>query len=357
MIFSEATNEQAFLKLGIFGFTGSGKTYTATDIAIGLNKELISAGLPVAPVFFLDTETGSDWAKRQLDKAGVTMVRSKTRAFVDLCPAIREAENGHGILIIDSITHFWRELMESYAKKKNRKKLRFDDWSELKMIWGDFTDEFVNSQCHIIMCGRAGFEYDWFDEDGKKELEKTGIKMKAETETGYEPNILVLMTRHQDISTDPITVWRTATVLKDRSTLLDGRVFKNPTYANFKPHIDCLNLGGEHVGVDTSHNSQGLIAKDVSNWQYEKQQAEITLDEIQALLVKHFPSQSGQDKTAKGALLDEHFKSRSWERIKTYPYNDLRACYNALHAAIEGKPADFSQPTDEPFTNPQEQPA
>ena len=42
-----------------------------------------------------------------------------------------------------------------------------------------FTDLFINAPIHIILCGRAGYEYDYFEdqETGKKNLEKTGIKI------------------------------------------------------------------------------------------------------------------------------------------------------------------------------------
>jgi len=38
-------------------------------------------------------------------------------------------------------------------------------------------------------------------------------------------------------------------VLKDRSTLLDGKTFRNPTFETFLPHIQLLNLGGKQLGV------------------------------------------------------------------------------------------------------------
>lgn len=100
------------------------------------------------------------------------------------------------MLIIDSISHFWKEVQDSYKKSKHRNRLHFHDWGQIKDQWGRFTDCYINSQVHIIMCGRAGYEYAYFeDEDGKKQLEKTGTKMKAESEMGYEPSLLMEMVR------------------------------------------------------------------------------------------------------------------------------------------------------------------
>jgi hypothetical protein len=350
MIFSESTNTQAYLKAGFMGFAGSGKTYTATMVAIGLWKELAARKLPggSAPIFFLDTETGSDWVARTVKENGITLFAGKTRAFANLIPAIREAEQAKGILIIDSITHFWQELTESYAKKRHRTRgLEFQDWAYLKgpAAWGNFTDVFINSNCHILMCGRAGHTYDFFEnEDGKKELQKTGVKMKAEAETGYEPSILVLMARHQDITCDPIKVWRTATVLKDRADLIDGKQFKNPSFADFKPHVDYLNLGGDQLGVDTSVNSEGMIAPIDNQWRNDRAERETILDEIKELLLKHHPSASAADKKAKADALESASGTRSWARLEILSLNDVRGAYNMLLAFFSGPNEDDKLP-------------
>lgn len=339
MLFKPATNQQAFLKAGIMGFAGSGKTFTASTVAIGLHLHLQEHKYPGydKPVFFLDTETGADWVAPKFAGNGIDLATAKTRAFKDLIPAIKEAESTGSILLIDSISHFWRELTESYAKRKNRNYgLQFQDWAWLKQEWGKFTDTYVNSSVHIIMCGRAGYEYDFFEnEGGKKELEKTGIKMKAETETGYEPSILVLMEKHLDMDTKK--AYRTANILKDRADLIDGKVFRNPTFDDFMPHIDFLNLGGKQLGVDTSRNSESMISTNgKSQWQIERQESEVTLDEIQALLTKHYPSTTKEDRQNKVKLLETHFKSRSWKRIETFKLKELQDGYESLHIALEG---------------------
>lgn len=347
-LFKPATNTQAFLKCGILGFAGAGKTYTATEIAIGLQKQLLAAKAvkPDTPIFFLDTETGSDWMQKRLTAAGIPLVTAKTRAFKDLIPAVREAEKQRAVLIIDSITHFWREITESYAAEKRRTQgLQFQDWAWLKKKWGEYTDAFVNSNCHIIMCGRAGYEYDYFEnEGGKKELQKTGIKMRAETETGYEPSLLVLMEREVDLDTKEVT--RVAYVLKDRSDLLDGKSFKNPTFKNFLPHIEFLNIGGDQLGVDTSRTSAEIVEKDNREWKYEQEQKTIVLDEIETLLVEHFPSQKAEDKAAKLKALRDQFDTGSWERIKTFSLDVLKNGFVAMQARLEGVPAQ-EPPTEE----------
>ena len=340
-LFKKAEVTSAFLKMGLLGFAGSGKTYTATDTAIGLVQHMKKLEVPMAkkPIFFLDTETGSDWIMPMVEKAGIGLHTAKTRAFSDLMIAVKEAENLSSLLLVDSISHFWKELCDAYMKKKNRTRLEFQDWAHLKLEWGKFTDQFINSNLHIILCGRAGYEYDYFEDGaGKKQLEKTGIKMKAEGEMGYEPSLLVLMERETDMET--MKVFRTASILKDRSTSIDGKQFRNPSFKDFMPHIKHLNLGGKQLGVDTTRNSEHTIAADTRD--NNRIQRKIVIDEIETLIVLHHPGQSAADKKAKLELLRDNFGA-GWVEIESVmPLADLRIGYDKLHNELEGKPSRYA---------------
>jgi hypothetical protein len=342
-LFKRAEVTSAYLKMGLLGFAGSGKTYTAASTAIGLVQYMREKAVEAAerPIFFLDTETGSDWIKPRVEAAGIELFTAKTRAFSDLRQAVTESEKSASILLVDSISHFWKELCDAYMKRKNRTRLQFEDWGYLKSEWGKFTDQFINSQLHIILCGRAGYEYDYFqDESGKKNLEKTGIKMKAEGEMGYEPSLLVLMERHMDV--EEKKTWREATILKDRSNLLDGKQFTNPTFASFMPHVQALDLGGKQLGVDTTRTSEHDIAVDRRDWQ--PVQRKIVLGEIQDLLVLHVPGQSHADKQRKVTLLKKHFNAGWVEMEEVMPLGQLRNGFDGLHEELEGRPSKYAKP-------------
>jgi hypothetical protein len=322
------------------GFAGDGKTFTATEVAIGLIELMRQRGIEHGdrPAMFLDTETGSDWVKPRFDASNIELFTAKTRAMPDLKSAIIETEQSGSVLIIDSITHFWTTFTEEYAERRNRKRgLEFADWAFLKAEWRKFTDLFVNSQAHIILCGRAGYEYDFFEDDnGKRQLAKTGVKMKAEGETGYEPSILVQMEKHRDLDTG--RVWRTAFVIKDRSTRIDGMRFENPTFNDFRPHIEFLNIGGKHTGVDTTRDNGELFSDEgVPRWIMEKRAKEIALDEIGEVIGKHYPGSTADMKKAKGDLLEEIFGTRSWERIKTFDWPTIQIMRESVWQKLEGQ--------------------
>ncbi len=336
-LFTKAEVTSSYLKMGMMGFAGSGKTYTATSTAIGLVQMMRDLQVPYGgkPIYFLDTETGSDWVKPRIEAAGIELFTAKTRAFRDLLDAVPEAENNASLLLVDSLTHFWVELTDAYMRAKKRSRLQFEDWSFLKTEWRKFTDAFVNSNLHIIVCGRAGFEYDYStdEETGKKNLEKTGIKMKAEGEMGYEPSLLVLMEREMEMESK--TNKHFAKVLKDRSTLLDGKEFPDPTFQCFLPHIQCLNLGGKQMGVDVTRTSVSMIPGDIRD--NRATQRKIVLAEIEDLLVLHHPSTGAADKKKKIELLQTHFGA-SWVEIETVmPLERLRKGYDTLHFTLEGK--------------------
>jgi len=350
-LFKPAGDTMAFFKAGFMGEAGSGKTHTATLVTIGLIQHLRKKGIPGSekPVFMLDTEQGSAWVKPMFDDAGIELMVAKTRAFKDLVPALREAERNSSAMLIDSITHFWEELQNSHMKRRSEQlgrsynRLEFQDWAFLKRAWREFSDLYVNSHLHCILCGRLGYEYETEkDENGRKQIEKSGVKMAAEKGLGYEPNILVWMERDMDLASK--VVHRKAIVLKDRSQRLDGEQFPNPTFQTFLPHIDYLSLGGKHEGFDASRNSEDVIPDDDGPGLSDLKSIRrgIVLDEIEALLVKHYPSTSAAEKQAKAALVLKHFKTSSWTEIsKLMPLYDLQYGYNELHVELENAPSRY----------------
>jgi hypothetical protein len=119
---------------------------------------------------------------------------------------------------------------------------------DYKTTWKkQFSDPFVTDPYHIIMTGRAGYEYDYerSEDTGKRELHKTGIKMKVEGETAYEPDMRVLMERYEEVLGKVKRVWREAKIVKDRSTILDGKTIQNPRFEDFVPSVKVMLAGAK----------------------------------------------------------------------------------------------------------------
>ena len=349
-------NEQAYLKAGIYGLAGAGKTWSASSFAIGLAKMI-----DVDTVAFFETETGSDYVKPQLfDPAGIKLVGVKSRAFADCVDTIKECEaNGIKVLIIDSISHVWKELMEAYMKKHRRSRMLFQDWGNLKGEWAKLTDIYLRSKVHIFLLGRAGYEYDYFeDSGGDKQLEKTGVKMKAETEMGYEPSLLIYMERRKVVDGDDINAQRIARIAhiqKDRFNVIDGKEFENPTFEDVLPHVNLLNLAGEHVLPDPARTSEDALAD--KDWSAEdrRKRKTVALGEIKATFDKILPGTAVKIKTARIEVSEKVFGVKSWEAVENMKLEELEAVLrrddsntNLLEDACYDKTAELAGKTPEP---------
>jgi len=322
MLLQEARPESAFLKLGIYGEAGSGKTFTSAIVAIGLSKLLQSS----KPIGFVDTETGSDYVLDLFAEAGVKLIRTKTRAFADLLTVIDEARDACDVLIIDSITHFWNELIASYKKQKQITFITLKHWDPLKQTWREYTDRFINSRLHIIVAGRSADKWEEVEDpnDGAKELKKVGTKMRTESQFAYEPSLLCEMEAVQLQVRAGGKVVRRIFVEKDRFHIMDGATIDNPTLDFFMPHISKLNLGGEHKAFEEGRDSTAMFTRNDIG-ERKSIQKEILLEKIQNEIKKLHPGQTKEDTRAKIDLLQELFETNSWTEISTFFSNEKLA--------------------------------
>lgn len=223
---------------------------------------------------------------------------------------------------MDSITHPWRELCDSHLKnvndalrkkgKASRSRLEFQDWNPIKNTWAQWTNFYLNSPVHIIICGRAGYEYEMQinEETDKRELVKTGTKMKTESEFGFEPSLLIEMERVPN-SEGRRAIKHQGTVIGDRFGLLDGKVFLDLKFRDFEPHVKALKPGALSPVDVTVKSDTGVDESGDAEWNRERRERTILAEEIQGLLVAHIPGQAAKDKQEKAQLMFDAFKTRS----------------------------------------------
>lgn len=354
-----AANKMAFAKLGLYGTAGSGKTYTAALIAIGLHQYAKCT----KPIGMFDTEPAASYIIPLFEKAGIPfLVYDESRALRDLMAFMDEAEQECSIVIIDSVTHVWRDTQESYLAKvneglarKNRKpiyKLEFHHWGPIKGAWAMFTDRFLASRLHVIVCGRAGsiYEYQTNEETGKKELITTGTRMATEKELGYEPSLLMELV---PVREDGKIVNR-AFVQKDRSAMLNGDEIDFPDFEKLKPHFEALNLTGEHFESMERRDSKDMFQEDGSDdWTREQRERVIWAEEVQGLLIKAHPGMTADEKRAKADLIESIFNTRSWTRVENMRSEKIKAGYNELKGMLEAAGKIAKDVTDKAGTIPE----
>jgi hypothetical protein len=331
---------QGYLKAGFLGFNKSGKTYTAGLLLSYLHEKF---GLKT-PIAIFDTEAGAEYIAPRLTVAtGQPPIGCRSRSMADLLALGRKCVEGAAeILLVDSITHVWRDVCDCYLdqvnaardqqNKSRRTRLEFQDWANIKAVWARWTEFYTNSRLHIVICGRAGFEWDFEEtEDATgnthKELVKTGIKMKVESEFGFEPSLLVEFERVQ--IPDPkkqnkFTFTHRATVLGDRFDVMDAQTTDNPKGEWFDPHISMLSPGQANFVDTTLKTDMGVDEKGDAEFQRERRQRTILGEEIQAAMIAAYPGQTKEEKQAKALLLKECFETGSWTKVEGMGADRLR---------------------------------
>lgn len=323
--FTPVANTKPYFKAAFEGFAGSGKTYTAAQVAIGLYRRIGSQ----KPVIIFDTEKAAKFLKPIFATENIELLVRESRSLADLKETMARMRQGAGdVLIIDSISHVWEDFLKAYAEKVRRTRLEFQDWGVIKPTWkSEFSDPFVRDPYHVIMTGRAGYEYEneINKETGKREIYKSGVKMKVEGETAYEPDLLVLMERMQDMDGGSVKrVYRQAVVIKDRSTVIDGKVFENPAYKDFEPMIEVMLQSPERLETAAERDAGTLFRTEEEKYEW-KQQKKRWLEEIENYLVSVWPSQAAEQKKLKIDAISYAFNTMSWTVVESLRPEELEA--------------------------------
>jgi len=363
MSYEEFFTDQAgmlpYFKMGIQGEAGSGKSYTMAKVAAGLHRFVKSE----KPIVLFDTENTGGFIVPRFNEAKIEVRVRQSRSLTDLSKAMDFCESGEaGILLIDSITHIWDNFLKAFKEAKGRNFIQFQDWGELKPTWKEqFSDRMVLAPYHIIFTGRQGdvYQYEVDEGSGRRELVKTGIKMRTEKETPYEPDLLVLMERYESLLGKEKVIYRNATVLKDRAAVIDGKVFKNPGFKDFKPSIEFVMQNKSEKGVVVPGDDRDLVQRS-ENDSEQKREAAKYYERAMNLLDFHAGGQKKEDKTRRFKALDYAFGDTSDTAIKAFGKERLMEGYLKLQEFFsdekEGRPTpkDSPAPPSEPSPDPPE---
>lgn len=352
---SELVAGKKFVKAAFSGFAGGGKSRTASEFVIGAYHALGCT----KPAMIIDNENGSRFLVPLFRNAGIKALLKQTTSLEDVLAAIDFLNKGEiDFLFADSLTKVWYRYIRDYLAKNRKVFMGLDDWGKVLPKWQEsFSDVFVAAQGSIVFTGRGGFEYtkedDEYDEEtGRKKkggYVKSGVKMKMAGETPFEPDLNVWMEREEEITSSGIRVWREALIMKDRSGLIDGKTFVNPTFADFQPFIGYIV--DEPTGAVAGETYSRNLAPGENYDSYaRKTSKQIALEEIQEEIVKLHPGQTKDDKTSKANLLEELFSTRSWTAVENLSLEKLTEARSALWIKSRGHaygidPAD-SQPAE-----------
>lgn len=185
--FEKATKRQSRLRLALIGTSGSGKTYSALNIAQHLGK-----------VAVIDTERGS--ASKYADLFPFDVLELDTFSPLTYAEAIQSAEAaGYTVIVIDSLSHAWmgkEGALEQVDKsaKRSQSGNSFAAWRDVTPMHNALVDAMLQSKCHIIATMRAKSEYVLeANEKGKMTPRKIGLAPIQRDGLEYEFDVVADM--------------------------------------------------------------------------------------------------------------------------------------------------------------------
>ena len=220
----KAERKKAKLRLGISGTSGSGKTWSALEIAKGMGGK----------IGMIDTEAGrgelygSDF---DYDIIRLDAPYSPDR-YIEAMKAFEKA--GYDILIIDSLSHAWvgEGGVLSIVDRAGADKFT-SGWKTATPMQNALIDNLINSKMHIIVTLRVKTEYIIeMNSKGKNAPKKVGMAPVQRDGLEYEFTLFMDMNNEGHI----------AHVTKDNTKMFDQQYIK-PTMEMGKKLMEWLNTG------------------------------------------------------------------------------------------------------------------
>jgi hypothetical protein len=336
---TQMASKGVFIKASFGGFAGSGKTRTASELLAGAYKDLKLT----KPILIIDNEKGSRFLipffKKEIPNVEVYV--KDTTKVADVIQAMELLQAGEiGSLFIDSLSKVWYQYVRDYREKNRITFMQLNDWGKILPAWQEeFSDKFVSIDGTIVFTGRGGFSYEKEEDERdeqtgrvkKGQFVKSGVKMKMAGETPFEPDLNVWMELNQEMGPDGLKVWREAQVLKDRSSLIDGKTFTNPSYKDFQPFVQFLNGLPTGAVAGPTHTENNAPGDDPAKWE-RKRQREIVFERIQGLFDKYqySGSMSKEAKQVKALINERIFGTLSATELEKMPLEKLLSCEGEL---------------------------
>lgn len=162
-MFTKATKTQSRLRLAMCGVSGSGKTYSALNIAKHLGSNIA----------LIDTEHGSASKYADLfDFDTCSLVNHHPNKYIEAINAAGKA--GYEVLLIDSLSHAWFKQLDMVN--------HFGDWKNVRPLERALINAMLSSPCHVIATMRTKTQ--WIMEEYQA---KDGRTKEAPRRVGTSP--------------------------------------------------------------------------------------------------------------------------------------------------------------------------
>lgn len=228
MAFVEAERARLWLRCAVYGPSGSGKTMTALRMAKGIADKM---GRRYAVI---DTEARS--ASKYAGRFSFVVDNLENKTVDGYIAAMNEAyKAGYQVLVIDSLSHAWRELTEEVDRitQASASKNSLLSWGRVSPKQKRLVEAILNFPGHIIATMRSKTEWVIGEgKGGKTAPQKIGLAPEQGKGIEYEFDLLVELTQtHQ------------AVVTKDRTGRFQDETIEKPGEDFGVALYDWLNSG------------------------------------------------------------------------------------------------------------------
>ncbi len=246
--FVKATKKQSRARIALQGPGGSGKTWTALELALGLGTRIA----------VIDTERGS--ASKYSDKFSFDVLELDSYGPERYVEAIQAAEKeGYDVIIIDSLSHAWSGK-DGVLERVDRKG-GFSGWKDVTPQQNRMVDAILGCKSHIIATLRVKTEYAVEqNSNGKMAPRKLGLAPIQKDGLEYEFDVMCSLDTNNNLSVE-----------KTRCASLQGRTYKhqNPEIAaTIKAWLTdgapMITVSASSVSVKADASPGNASARDVS---------------------------------------------------------------------------------------------
>jgi hypothetical protein len=197
-----AARKRAKIKMALQGPSGAGKTYSALLIANGLHGSWDKVAV-------IDTENGSSELYSHLGPYQVLQLYPpfSPERYIEAITICEKS--GIEVVIIDSITHEWENLIDFHASMAGNS---FTNWAKVTPRHNAFVQKLLQTSMHVISTIRTKQDYVLNEKNGRMVPEKVGLKSVQRDGLEYEFTLVF-----------DLDMKNNATASKDRTGLFVGK--------------------------------------------------------------------------------------------------------------------------------------
>lgn len=330
--------EPMHLRLSLAGVSGSGKTYSALEVA-----RLLVEGQegPAGEVAGIDSENKS--MLRYAHPRGPFRFRYLPLTepkLVNYTKAIElAARNRFGAIVVDSMSHAWDSMLNMVGNSGKR------GWGDVRPHERAFWDALLNYPGHVIACFRVKSEYlESEDDRGRTKVTKVGLKAVQRENTEYEFDIALRLDRMGESVTVEKT--RCSDLATDKPMSYLGKEFVD----KIRPWLDARTDTPAPKPAPKGSKPAGSYGTNVLNWTARAAQLLATCPGAWHEQVRADIDKTGGEDADLRAVCDRIIKSLRDNRIAVPPPD-------AASLAPPPKPESYTKAPDPAPTPPATPPA